>query len=344
MPSKIIKLILIGIALIGGGCISPELRSAKIAMQEKDWERALGQLELELQRTTPTAEVYYLIGYCYQNMGRWGEMSAYYDSSLAISSQFASKIESDRQRLVASYYRKAAQLNEDSTRVKEALAVLDTCLIIDPHQVDLYATAAVWAYESGWREKAIKYAERGIAREKTPQVVLREVLMLSYQLQDELEKAAEYARQIMSLVDPSQDTTESYLRAFDVLIAYYGQKRDWGAAEQALQEILNYYPQRIDIKLNLALTMLQRENLEGAKYIYMDILQQDPENFDANLNLGTILANERKWSEAIPYLEMAHRLDPTNRIAVQNLMACYYNTDQIEKGEEMRKKYEELTR
>ncbi|MFN3821441.1 MAG: hypothetical protein ACK4OO_03830, partial [bacterium] len=84
MRPFIIGQILVFFLGIMAGCISPELRSARISIQEKDWERALSQLELERQRVTPSAEVYYLMGYCYENLNRLDLMSAYYDSSLAL--------------------------------------------------------------------------------------------------------------------------------------------------------------------------------------------------------------------------------------------------------------------
>lgn len=344
MRPFIIRHILLFFFGVLAGCISPELRSARISIQEKDWERALSQLELERQRIAPSAEVYYLMGYCYENLNRLDLMSAYYDSSLALGDQFKSNIELSRRKLLGIYYKKASEYYQDTARLKEALIYLDSCLIIDPHQIDILINAAVWAYEGELIDRAKEYALKALKIETKPEITPREILMwLAYREKD-YHKAAQYAQEIMEMVDPKVDTTETYLRAFDILIEYYAYQEDWAAAEKALNHILSLYPERIDIKLNLALTLLRRENFEGAKFIYHDILSQDPDNFDANLNLGTILTGEKLWLEAIPYLEKAHRIDPTNRIAIQNLMAAYYNSGQDQKGEEMRLKFEALSR
>ncbi len=68
--------------LAASGCLSPEMRSAKIALNEKEYTRAIENLERENQRMPDNAEVWYLKGYSYEKLKDWQKMSDSYTHSL----------------------------------------------------------------------------------------------------------------------------------------------------------------------------------------------------------------------------------------------------------------------
>ncbi|MBM3327075.1 MAG: tetratricopeptide repeat protein [Calditrichaeota bacterium] len=340
---KIITISLITLILIFG-CISPELRSARIALNEKDYQRALRQADLELQRLPGSSEAFYLKGYCYGKLGELARMSQFYDSSLVYASTFKGRIEDERRNLVARYYRRFTDYY-DKQSLDSALAFIDTAIIVDPHNIMLYQQAAVTAYSADQNERALTYAQKAIALEPVGQKDLptrQIVLEISFK-NEEFDAAIYLAKEIMSLVaDPLADTTGAYLRAFDVQLATYEKKQDYDAAEQAIADVIILFPGRNDILLNYALMKLRKNDFDGAAVVYKRILETAPDDFTANLNLGTILVNQGKWLDAIPYLKKAHELDASSRIAVQNLMAAYFNTDQEKLGLEMKAKLDAL--
>ncbi len=326
------------------GCISPELRSARIALNEKDYQRALKQADLELVRFPGSAEAYFIKGYCYGKLGDLALMSQYYDSSLVYAPTFKNRIDEERKNFVGRYLRR---FNEkfDLQQYDSALAYIDTAIIINPYDAILYQQAAVAAYNADLNDNALKYAQKALALEPPTQKDLptRQVIMEIAYRQENFEQVIKMAKEIMSLInDPLSDTTGVYLRAFDMLLASYEQKEEYDAAEKALADLLSLFPGRNDILLNLALMKLRKSDYDGAAAVYQKVLVNAPDDFTANLNLGTILVNQSKWVEAIPYLKKAHEIDPTNRIAVQNLMAAYFNTDQDALGLEMKAKLDAL--
>ncbi|MBM3329960.1 MAG: tetratricopeptide repeat protein [Calditrichaeota bacterium] len=330
-------------ALLTAGCISPELRSARIAVNERDWQRAIAQLEGELHRVPRSPEAYYLLGFCYERLGDLSRMSQYYDSSLACGDAYRERIVEARRTYVARYYRRF--LTEfDSSRWSRALELVDSALVVDPRDRELYQQASIAAYYGDQYDRALNYGRRALGLENpaSPDVPTREILMSIAHSRKEDDEAIRLAREIVKMVDPTTDSAEAYLRAFDVLVGFYEEKGDYAAAESAIREVMAFYPGRTDIKKNLALMMLRRENIAGAKSIYVEILRNDSEDFDSNLNLGTILANESDWTGSIPYLLKAHLSDPGNLIAIRNLMAAYFNSDQVEEGLKMKAKLDAL--
>ncbi len=334
--------LVIAIFLIAG-CISPEMRTARIAINETDWERALSALDAELARTSGSAEAFYLKGHCYEKLSDWERMSLYYDSSLTVSNQFETKIHDSRLRLVSRYYNRSSAAY-DSSRFEQALVELDTAIIIDPHDPLLYRQAAITAYYGDLFDVAAGYAMKSIELEKDGEknLSVREVMLAISRSREEHNETIRWAQELMSEIDPTEDI-DSYLRAYDALVAAYMSLGENDKAQEVTKEAINLFPDQIELKMNLALLMIKRKNYDAASGIYYEVLAMDQDNFDANLNIGTILVNEDRWEEAIPYLERAHRTDPQNLITVQNLMAAYYNSEQYEKGEEMKNKLDALT-
>ena len=57
---------------------------------------------------------------------------------------------------------------------------------------------------------------------------------------------------------------------------------------------MNFKNNDLEEKLNFASANLEKNNLEKASNIYKKIIKKYPNNFDANFNLGTILAKNNK--------------------------------------------------
>jgi len=346
------------------GCISPELRTARIAMNERDYDRAMASADAELARIPGSPEPLYIKGHIYEIRGEWVEMAFWYDSCAKSSDKFTSTISAARNRLAKRFIARAYYTFSDTAWTKAhpepdenilaarkdslggvALAYLDTAAIIECSMNIIYEQGCLIAYESKRFDDAIAWSQRVIAREKpgTPDLTAREIMVIAYQEKKDYPKIIHWAQELMSVADPETDTTNSYLKALDAIVQAQEETGDYEGASQSLKTALAKFPGRNDIKMNIALFELKMKKYDRAQEIYRDVLQSDPNNFDANLNLGTLLANAEKWQECIPFLLKALEQSPKNRTALTNLMAAYYNGGQEEKGFEIKKRLEAVS-
>ena len=88
---------------------------------------------------------------------------------------------------------------------------------------------------------------------------------------------------------------------------------------------MNFKNNELEKKLNFALENLAKNNLEKASNIYKKILKQDPNNFDANFNLGTIFAKNNKLEKSLELLEKAAIINPNLEKIFNNLGLIYLN-------------------
>jgi tetratricopeptide (TPR) repeat protein len=87
--------------------------------------------------------------------------------------------------------------------------------------------------------------------------------------------------------------------------------------------------------------LLRSEDPAGAKDAFLRALQLDPNDFQANIHLGSLLRSEGNLSEAARYVEHARRLRPSSPEARFQEAALDASSGKLEQA---RKKFEELER
>jgi tetratricopeptide (TPR) repeat protein len=88
-------------------------------------------------------------------------------------------------------------------------------------------------------------------------------------------------------------------------------------------------------------TQLRNEEPAGAKMAFLRALQLDPNDYQANLHLGSLLRSEGKQDEAAPYVERAWRLRPSSPEARFQVAALAASSGKLG---EARKQFEDLER
>jgi len=354
--------ILILAMILIAGCISPELRTARISINEKDWQRALKALEGELQRDPNSAEAYYLHGFCHEQLGEWTKMAESYDKSIAISDEFKTKIKQNRQKLLARYINRGISLLDSTEWAKKkmeleeypdslaeadrerhalALAAIDTAILIDRGNPDIYVRGAFWAFDGKLHDRALEYSAWVLEHESgdEPKITVREIQMLVLREKGDYQAAVKSAKELMDLIPfKTGEDTLSYLRSLDIIIEAADSLQIDDLAMEVTQKALDRLPDNMILKKNLAVMFARKGDFEQAKNIYYEVLKKDPNDYNANLDIGIILYNNHKWEDAIPYLHKFNQLQPDDERVIKMLMGCYFNTDQEDKGLEMQKK------
>ncbi|HEY6435137.1 MAG TPA: tetratricopeptide repeat protein, partial [Ignavibacteriaceae bacterium] len=89
-------MLFIGIMFLGFQCASTELTSAKLYIQQKNWDKALETLQAEVEKNPQSDEGYYLLGTVYSELEKTDEMINAFDKSLAISDKYEKSIKEYR--------------------------------------------------------------------------------------------------------------------------------------------------------------------------------------------------------------------------------------------------------
>mgnify|MGYP003574432722 CR=1 FL=1 len=288
-----------GMLTMGAGCSSdPNVEGAKLDLRNKDYDRALVNLDKALETNPSNAEAYYMKGQVYQEMSAEEadpeahtklvhDMDANYTQALANAPAEGSQEMRDdidaRRRLAwyNEYQRGLAQYNREA--YDDAAVFFTNATELQPDSAATYVNLA-FAYISGERtSEAIVPLEKAIEKgDRNPD---------SYG----------YLSDLYMEADRPDD-------AIAILIAARSE-----------------FPDNTEITARLFNLYAQTGQLEEALPLAESEVQRDPTNPQHHYNYGSLLLEGERYDDAIMHLEKAVELDPDNISSLFNLGAAYQN-------------------
>lgn len=300
-------------------CASTEITSARLYLQQKNYDKALETLLQEVEKNPQSAEGYYLLGYVYGEKGDIAKMVENFEKSLAISNEFQKEISESRNFHWANnfnsgvaYFNKAAQTsNEDSTKMMfdKSIEKFEAAILAQPDSTDTYKNLTFAYLNAGRVDEAEaplkKLVEKGGSAD-------------SYSMLGEIYITK--GQELMSKYRESGNAEDSVaaMAKFDEAIS-------------VLQKGRNEFPENGDILLYLSNAYINANKLDVAMDTFKEGVEVDPNNKFYRYNYGVLLLEAKDYPAAEEQFIKAIELDPEYSNAIYNLAATY-----VKWGTEMR--------
>lgn len=303
--TKIIVVIMVflGFTFMGYQCGSTELTSAKLYIQQKNFDKAMDLLVQEVQKNPKSDEGHYLLGVVYGEKNEYNKMNDSYNKSLAVSNNFKDNIEQSKQyywttlfnRGVKSYQEGVNSQNEDSSRVhfSKAANYFETAINIIPDSTDAYKNLAFVYINTREYDKAAEPLKKLKDKEKSVE---------SYQFLGEI--LYEQGNQLKE-----NDSTAA--------MNYYNE------AIKVLEEGRKIYPNEPKILLALSNSYIAANKLDVAKDVFKAGVEAEPGNKYYRYNYGVLLLGAEEYAEAEKQFVKAIEIDPDYENALYNLGVTY---------------------
>lgn len=292
-------------------CASTEITSAKLYIQQDNYEKAKEALLKEVEKNPNSDEGYYLLGFITGEEGNFVEMVDYFEKSLAVSNKFQTEISRDRNYYWADNFNKGVGFfnrgtqatSEDSTKMyfDNSIERFQNAILIQPDSVDTYKNLTFAYINAGRTEEAIEPLKNLIEKEQSAD---------SYAMIGEI-----YINQGQQLLSSHASTGN----AQDSLNAV-------GKFEEAikyLQQGRELHPNNGDILLYLSNAYINANKLDVAMDTFKEGVQQEPDNKYYRYNYGVLLLEAKDYENAEGQFKKAIELDPEYVNAVYNLAATY---------------------
>jgi tetratricopeptide (TPR) repeat protein len=318
----IIVSLFISLVLSGFQCSSTELTSARLYIQQKNYEKAIDALHKDVQKNPKSDEGWYLMGYTYGEMGKMDSMIAGYDNSLAVSNKFAKEIGDSRKFHWANSFNRAVNLfqrgnkteDEDSAKIfyDKSIAAFDDATIIEPDSADNYKNLAFVYLSSGRNEEAVEPLQKLIElnQEVDGYKYLGDIYFsmgaaksssysMSGNVQDSVDAVTYYDKTIAVL----EEGTKLYPDNGDMLRTLSGAYIEVGKIDIALasfKALVDREPDDKTFRYNYGVLLLQTEDFPGAEEQFQKALEIDPEYDNAAYNLGVTYVS---WGKQLKQLE-----------------------------------------
>lgn len=298
-------------------CSSTELTSAKLYIQQNNYDKAVESLQNEVKKNPQSDEGFYLLGFVNGEQGNVTEMLENFKKSSEISDKFAKNIEESKKYHWADSFNKGVQIFNKASKYGDT----DSATTIFQQAIDKFNEAIACQPDSADTYKNLAYAYINMGN--------REAAIKPYTKVMELTKSE-----------------DSYVQLADIYIQKGMTLKDSGKKEEGMQnlnkaiEILEegreLFPNNGDILLLLSNSYIAADKLDIAKNAFKDGVAQDPENKFYRYNYGSLLLNAEEYEEAVVQLKKALEIDPDYENAIYNLAVSY-----VKWGAKMREDMEE---
>lgn len=309
----IVFLLLAGLAFVGFQCSSTEMTSAKLYIQQKNWDKALDALEKSVAKNPKDAEAYYYLGVVYGEKGQYDKVKESFDKSLAISNEFKTQIDDSKKYYWAnlfnsgvSYYQRGSNLastNADSSKVlfDKSANMFEYATQLEPDSADTYKNLSFVYMASGDNEKAIQ--------------PLQKIIDLQHSEDGYKFLGTIYYNQGITLKD-------KYISSKDPQDSLKAQE-DFNKAIQVLEDGRKYYPSNSDILLTLSNSYINAGKVGVAIDAFKAGVEKDPQNKYYRYNYGVLLLGKDDFAGAAEQFQKAIEIDSMYQNAIYNLAVTY---------------------
>jgi tetratricopeptide (TPR) repeat protein len=293
-------LLFAGFVLAGAdGCSSdPNVEGAKLDLRNKDYDRALENINKALERDPQNAEAHYLKGQVImeqtanitdpvQYEQRVQEMTAAFNQARTIDAALGGDID---QRMRLAYYnvfQKGVQAfnrgQSDKAAYGEAANYFRIAATVQPDSAGAYINQAYALMNAGQQAEAIVPFEKAMEMGDTQ--------------------------------------TESFVFLGNLYQAA-GRHED---TVRLLERAREMYPDNPDIQAQLLNAYIAANQVDRAMQTYQDAVTKEPANKLYRYNYGSLLLEAKEYDRAIEQLGEAVKLDPEYANAHYNLGAAYVN-------------------
>jgi len=328
---------LIGIVLTGFQCSSTELTSAKLYIEQKNFDKALDMLQKDVEKNPKSDEGYFLMGHVYGEMGDLEKMISSFDNSISISDKFATQIGEQKGFHWANNFNKGVNNFQRGNKVADpdsatifydrSIKFFKDATLIEPDSAENYRNIAFVYLSAGKTEEAIDPLNKLVEMEKSED---------GYQYLGDVYYTLGTNKNIdFKNNNNAQDSIDA--------LAYFN------SAINILEEGRKLYPENKDILVTLSESYVGANKIDVAMDTFKASVEADPNNQYFRYNYGVLLLNANRYEEAEEQFTKALEIDPEYENAIYNIGVTYVkwgtqiNEDAEKQGiisEDYKQKYE----
>jgi tetratricopeptide (TPR) repeat protein len=359
----VISALFLGMIFTGFQCASTELTSAKLYIQQKNYDKALEVLKKDVEKNPQDDEGYYLMGNIYGEKGQYSQLVDSYNKSLSISKKFEKDITNQRvhywvtlTQAGASFFKRvSANKEQDSVKLNldKAANSFENAILVEPDSDYTYYLVSLVYMSQGQYDKAIPPLEQYVAKGKSADgyvylgsiyydkgVKLKDLYAQKKNLQDSLAYMENFNKAI-SILEEGRKRYPSDAKLLGTLSSAYVGANKLSVAMDAFKSLAESNPKKENY-YNYGVVLLGADQFENAVSQFKKALDIDPNYQNAIYNIavtyvrwGTDINKKAedkgekdesykdKYKQAIPYLDQYTQLDKSD-VKIWDLLGKVY--------------------
>jgi len=334
-----IWVVILGLAaVIIVSCTSQEYSSAKLYIQQQEWEKAKEFLIKAVEVEPENPEIPYQLGYHIYALQEkdWERMNQSFDKALAIDPnktilgqgktvkefvtmaryQFWGEMFNKGVEDYEEYF--AAPMDEKDAALKKAITTFEISATIKTDEPRSYIQLSRCNNLAGNTDKSVDYILKAVALSPDDANVNLTAGRIFMQKQ-EFETALPYIQKAVEL-EPSNTQSIRNLAQIYYDLALLDSSRYTERLEKSIQTYEVAINKETDNKVladlyfNLGILYTKADNLEEAEYNFMNALDENPDDIEAVMGMAQVFENAEKWRKAEKFYRELIAVDPDNPV------------------------------
>ncbi len=309
------------------GCDSTDMTSAKVYLQQKNYQKAEEMLLLAADKELTNPEPSYLLATeIYARNKSWDKVAEYLNKSEAIGPQYAEKIKQARERYWIENFNAGAkgynaliggQAKDEEKLYATTLQNFENCILLNAEKPETYSTLAqVYLYKEDFAKAKDNMI---LAVEKNPKDLVSLINLANVYFRDQ-----EYDQALTSLTR-ALEAEPGNLNAIKQIALVYDAMGEKDKATSAYLTAIEADPENTDLHYNLGVLYFQQKNWQAAADEFVKVSELAPTESDGLFNAGLTFGRMDDYKQAEKYLEQAYELSPESKDIVHELKLAYYH-------------------
>ncbi len=288
-------------ATTGFQCGSAETTSARLYMQQKQWEKAEQSLLKEVAKNAQNEEAWFLLGQVRLEIKKYNEMNEAYTKALELGDAHKAEISRNRLAVWAMMYNDGVGLynqgRDSAVFYEKALDRFSTAINLEPDSSSTYYVRALTYYAKQSMPPAIADLEVALAKNPGFEDAARLLGQIQY-------------NQAMELLQAKDEAASNAM---------------FGKATSSFEKAYQANPSNADNITNLIDVYERTKNSEKAMALTKNAVEKDPKNKVFRYAYGVFLLKQESYPESIEQFNKAVEIDPNYIDAVYNLGVAHLN-------------------
>jgi len=367
----------------GFQCGSAEITSAKLYMQQSQWEKAEQSLLKELAKNPKSEEAWFLLGQTRLELKDYKGMNEAYTRALSISDVHKAEIGRNRLAIWAKLYNDGVAAynlgKDDPAQYEKAVEDFDIAISLCPDSAGTYYVAALTHYAMENHAAAKNHLELSLERDPTDANAASFLGQLYYMEGLQKDEAKDTVGALASFEKAAQAFEVAYQAEpgntdnITSLIDAYERADQSDKAMALTREAVEKDPENKIFRYAYGVFLLKQEDFAGSIEQFEKAVEIDPEYDDATYNLGVAYLNwgvklkaeadkkaeeaaaagkeikedrsyQDKFRSSIPYLEKSAEARQDDAVLWQQLGKVYANLNMVEKSQAAFERFDAITK
>ncbi len=328
------------IAVVTAACAPPQITSAKLYMNNKDYVNARRSLEEAIQIYPDNAEAYYILATLEATESNWAEAKTNWDRSASLSPIFRAQVERDVSNWWLQHYNDGFTfIQRQDYESAESSFLIATML--DPENPEAWEGLAVVYGQQRRYDEAIEMYGKVLELNPDDDTSRLNLGLLYYNSGNYME-AVRY-------LDPLQEDNIDDSVFVETLGYAYRQLDERDKARALYENSLESNPENLYTHMQLAIMYTETDQDDLALPHFITVLELNPFDTEALNNIAITYMESEREAEAIPYLEKSKEINPNSPMTWLRLGGIYMrmgvnagDQEMIRKGQEHMQRAEEL--